>query len=555
MVLYVVIAMADILEQNFANITVSVKALRDYFDLNDGEFCFPDNLQGREELIEDLRTALSAASRNGDPENLSGREIVEEVNDDDSPYHGRSAFQIMARVAGIEHILKLSGSQSRFLCLNESIEGLHTGTQSLRNSSFLEGAYKIDEIIPETIKDRVAVTLALRTALESAEYDGHLSLLSGIEVLTGLEEDGNILSCDNFSAFDIFWVMSLTNSWVKGASTVEYIEGDGVLDLADAANPQAAGLARGSARVAAQPGSDLRGLDLLTQDPAKPGAPRTLFDDTTQLARDLSGGTADIGLAGGGLYIQRGVVEEFRMVFKEVTDAGKSRLVLSEVDRIPRLAGMQPEPISPAEFMRQHKRIYEQGLDEARLLLERAKSATVAGAAREPATFVRTAVRRGWIRGAISPRRIAGWGMTAAGVADLALRIFRDDGQGLDGPLTDAGMDPIDARISVLTGEAGIMFAILTFAGPEGWIGIALMALGIGGISYDMFDTAKEAFYGPEYETEELHEEPKEEIPPYNTPQKFPEPEWNGPNDAPLISSPSEMGENHVFAANTFPEP
>lgn len=430
--------MAGSIEQNFGSLSIPLDGLRAHADLNNGAVVVPETLENHEEIKNDLEAAL-AAGRRDDPNTLTGYDVAAEVHDENSFYHGRSAYRIFTRAAAFESILADSGGLFP-QCPNQEILGLAAPVKPLRDYFYQTGPEGFTQLFSETVVDRTFYIDQVSAGIEAARRDFNLDVLTGREVW---QTAG--LSCTDTDSLDLFWQTAFTSAWVAGAPTIPVARGGDLVFAPPSPEPP-------TERSSSAPG----GVPI----PAQP-TPQELFGmgpDGWEVTKDLAGGTVDVGLAGGGLYFQRGVVTEYKMTFRPAPVEGGSELVLQEVDRIPRSGAQHPEPISVGNFKSEEKRMFAKGRKEAELLWERDK---VKG--QIPKEIVRTGVKRGWVKGAVSPRRVFGWVGMISGLADLATRIFRDDNRGLDGPLTDAGMSPLGARLALVgAGLVGTAAVVLT---------------------------------------------------------------------------------------------
>lgn len=488
--------MVERLEQNFGSLAIPLNGLRTHADLNKGDVVVPEHLKNHQEISDDLLAALAAGKRE-DPNWLTGYDVVAEVSDENSPWHGRSAYRIFSRAAAFESILTKTGG--RFVhCPNQEIVDLVAPVKNLRDYAFKESGGLL-ALFPETVSTRQLYADQLSKGLEVARREGDLDTLSGTEAL---DEVG--FGCDNTHALDLFWQSAFASAWIKGDATIPVVRLGGE-PVAKQESPQPKPAPPtfptyppfGSSPFNV-PGTNwpLYGtgpsgpyVNPLGPQVGFPGmtAPFGYGDETMQLVRNVTGYTTDAALAGGGLVIQRGVVEEFKMTFRPVTSEGGTTLALKEVDRIPRTNGGQSEPLRVEEFQRNQRRVFSKARSEAEILYERAPAQS------KPAEIVRTGVKRGWIKGAVNFRRIFGWTSMMIGAGHFIAGLFRKDGRGLDGPLTDAGMKPVGAKTAMLGVSLGLT-AVAIFTGGLALPALlafgAVSAVGLGLETYDIFEEA-----------------------------------------------------------------
>lgn len=441
--------MVERLEQNFGSLTIPLNGLRTHADLNNGVVVVPETLKNHEEIKTDLEGALAAGRRN-DPDRLTGGDVIAEVNDENSFYHGRSAYRVFTRAAAFEPVLTVS--RGLFPpCPNQTLVHQEVSIKPLRDYYYQHGPRGIAELFPETVADRVLYVDQLKTGLEIARGDLNPDFLSGREIFEEIS-----LSCNDTDALDLFWQTAVGSAWVAGTT---------IISAAPLGIPE-----QGPPEQNAPPNLPFPSA------PATPGQPPvypSAGDDTVEVVREIGGSAVDVTLAGGGFYFQRGVVEEYKMTFRPRPTDGGGEMVLEEVDRISRAAVDRSEPITVEAFRQKERGIFKKGEREAEILWNRAKTKS-----QPPAEIVRTGVKRGWIKGALSLRRVFGWVTMVSGAADLAMRFFRDDKRGLDGPLTDAGMSPLGSRLALVgAGAAGTAAIILT-----GGMALPVLA-GVGALS------------------------------------------------------------------------
>lgn len=538
--------MADWREINFGSLAIPLNGLRAHADLNHGQVVVPKHLKNHKEIEEDLSAALAAGKRE-DPNWLTGLDIAAEVNDENSPYHGRSAYQIFARAAGFESILTKTKGRFPF-CPNQEIVDLEAPVKNLRDYAFKEHAGGLISLFPETVENRQLYTDQLSKGLETARRGGDLDTLSGTEAL---DEIG--YGCDNTYALDLFWQSAFASAWIKpdpNKPTIPVLR-PGVGQLADVAQPAGQGTAGttppGLPKPSPSPSpfsnywgyspfnlpgtqSPMFGVggqgplgqgplwNPLGQQPGFPGmggsyfpgtgygSPVGLFDDSTQLARTA----ADVAFTGGGLYFQKGVIAEYEMIFNSVVEGKKLvRMNLVSVDRNPIVKGLplEPldqarvqqigasgrqvpsEPLDVAEFQKNNPKMTTKARRQAEILYDRA----VTKGQSTPTEISRTGVQRGWIKGAFSLRRLFGVGAAVGGIVDLVSRFTRKDSRGLDGPLTDAGMNPVGAKTAMLGAGFGLTAVTILTGGmalPVLIVVGALSAVGLGLETADVFAEA-----------------------------------------------------------------
>lgn len=504
--------MADWRETNFGSLAIPLNGLRAHADLNKGDVVVPEHLKNHQEISDDLLAALAAGKRE-DPNWLTGYDVVAEVSDENSPWHGRSAYRIFARAAAFESIL--TKTNGRFVhCPNQEIIDLVAPVKNLRDYAFKESGGLLS-LFPETVSARQLYADQLSKGLEVARKEGDLDTLSGTEAL---DEVG--FGCDSTHALDLFWQSAFASAWIKpdpdkptipvarpgvGPAPGETIsEGQGKPTPPPAARQTPPTPSQFFSNYMVSPfnnpgtavpvmGWGVQGSQWnpLGQQPGLPGmmpsSPFGYGDETMQLVKNVTGYTTDAALAGGGLVIQRGVVEEFKMTFRPVASEGGTTLALKEVDRIPKTNGGQSEPLRVEDFQRNQRRVFSKARSEAEILYERAPAQS------KPAEIVRTGVKRGWIKGAVNFRRIFGWTSMMIGAGHFIAGLFRKDGRGLDGPLTDAGMNPVGAKTAWLGVGLGLT-AVAIFTGGLALPALlafgAVSAVGLGLETHDIFEEA-----------------------------------------------------------------
>lgn len=529
--------MADKLEQNFAALSISVESIRKHLELNNDKFALPQGLEGSAEIEQDLRAVLAASRREGDVNTVTGKEIDEEVKDEESPYHGRSAYTAFVRAVAFAPLFDEWGKQFP-ACPNQEIKNFTAPVRALRDYRN-NGDQTFAELFPKTVEQGPAYSVLLVGGLSAARSDEDLDVLSGNEIL-----EAGPYSCQDTKQLDQFWHVAFANSWVAGSKTVQAnllgatvaVPSPEVPDVRPLApiTPVMPGMV--PRNIPAAGGAWPWGNPVPSYPYSWPGAPVAgssgldATDDSAKFGIDPVGGVIDVTLAGTGAYVQRGVVAVYDVTFVPRTPNGNLvDLELTAVDKTYKVGGLPSEPVPPAQFKNDQEKLYEKARKEAKVLWDRAKRK----GGELPQEISRTEVERGFIKGAISPRRIGGWVTALIGVGDLVVRAFRDDGKGLDGPLTDAGMDPLGARLAMVGVGVIATGAVILTGGAATPFAIALVALSVGGMAYDTHDAFQEAFERQDEETKRPAPLPTPRAPLLETPDLATSPE-------PLLVSSAE---------------
>lgn len=447
------------LEQNFADLSIPVLGLREHFDRHQGKISLPESLalRDKENVRLDLEAALQAA-RADDVNWLTGKEIVAEVNNDQSPYHGRSAFRVFSRAAAFESIL--AGREGRFVpCPNQTIEFFATTVKAIRDEQFRK---KLGELFPETVANRADYLKNLEDGLAAARRDNDIDELTGEEVLLRSPDPEANALCNDIESLDLFWQTALVNAWLEGRPTLEVIDisPKPVASLPPATVPPASPKNPPFSQPLTIPWTPSIPVPPIPTPPGTPTPPTIpptnplgglgMEDITWQLGTDA-------GFGGGGILLQRGLVSEVHAKFeREAVEEGVRPKFVS-LNRYPVPAdrkGAQIEPLHRDEFLREPKRAkwFQKAEREAELFFKQPDFTET--------VVTRSMGERGWIRGSFSPRRLAGLGGIVYGLVDAGFRLFRGDGRGLDGPLTDAGVDPLGSRLALM--GAGVGAAAVT---------------------------------------------------------------------------------------------
>ncbi|MDO8493805.1 MAG: hypothetical protein Q7S68_00510 [Deltaproteobacteria bacterium] len=475
------------LEEKFANLSIPVRGLRAHFDQNDEKILLPAEMA---EVGKDLEAALAASRREGDVDWLTGKELVAEVNDPQSPSFGRSAFQILTRAAAFETIFFKTDGRA-LPCPNQDLEDLSAPIKPLRDFHFEKQPLGVATLFATTeIKRKEELTSQLTKALQQARDDHDFDSLTGREVLGATQ-----YSCSDTQPLESFWQAALASAWIRGLPTIPVARLNQAVANASMEQPELHNPSPVAPRPAPfAPVPNPWGYPTQTQPglptyawPGYPTAPVAKEEsDAVKFGADLVAGTRDLTLASGGFYLQRGVVAEYQMAFiPSVAHGSLINLELGEVKVLPKIANFPDQPIAPNEFRDKYSKIYVRAKKEAKAMWEADKKFS-----RElPTKITRTAVKRGFIRGEISPRRFLGWAGVVLGLGDFGLRLFRDDGKGLEGPLTDLGLDPSFVRVAMAGLNTLTIGATVLAGGFSSPLGIAMLGLAVAGLVAPSLET------------------------------------------------------------------